>query len=50
MGTTEWLNQTTIDIFTILQAQDRSEELLDVLGSNSDLLNCSKEISKLLAA
>ena len=49
-GTNEWLNQTTIDIFTILKEKNKQNDLIDVLSSDSDLLNCSKEISKLLAA
>ena len=49
-GTTEWLNQCTLDIYSILKEKRRAKELIEVLSSDSKLLKVSRDISKLLAA
>ena len=49
-GTSEWLNQCAIDIFSILKEKNRSHELIKVLQSQKELLEASKQISKLLVA
>ena len=49
-GTTEWLNQCTLDIYSILKEKRRAKELIEVLSSDSKLLEVSRDISKLLAA
>mgnify|MGYP001169308072 CR=1 FL=1 len=49
-GTTEWLNQCTLDIYSVLKEKRRAKELIEVLSSDSKLLEVSRDISKLLAA
>ena len=49
-GTSEWLNQCAIDIFSILKEKNRSHELIKVLQSQKELLEASRQIAKLLVA
>ena len=49
-GSSEWLNQTTIDIYTVLKEKNKAQDLISVLQSSKELLEASKQISKLLAA
>ena len=49
-STSEWLNQCTIDIYSILKEKGKGNELIEVLSKNTELLKASKDIAKLLAA
>ncbi len=49
-ATSEWLNQCTIDLYSILKEKRKGHELVEILQSNERLLAASKDISKLLAA
>tara|TARA_Y100000992_G_scaffold302687_1_gene278385 strand:- start:6299 stop:7306 length:1008 start_codon:yes stop_codon:yes gene_type:complete len=49
-GTSEWLNQTTIDIYTIMKEKNKTQDLIRILQSSKELLEASKQITKLLAA
>jgi len=49
-GSSEWLNQTTIDIYTVLKEKNKTQDLIGILQSSKELLEASKQISKLLAA
>ena len=49
-SSSEWLNQCTIDIYSILKEKGKGSELIEVLSKNEKLLDASKEIAKLLAA
>ena len=49
-STSEWLNQCTIDIYSILKEKGKGSELIEILSKNTELLKASKDIAKLLAA
>ena len=48
-GTSEWLNQCTIDIYSILQEKNKGQDLIEILQSDKNLVSASKDIAKLLA-
>ena len=48
-GASEWLNQCTIDIYSILQEKNKGQDLIEILQSDKNLVSASKDIAKLLA-